>query len=53
MNDNGAGDVLWVGDVRLEILSPDRCWTGTAAVTANHNWPLSASKVTARICSGG
>jgi competence protein ComEC len=30
-----AGDVLWVGDVRLEILSPDRCWTGTESDTNN------------------
>ena len=24
-----AGDSITVGDVRLEVLSPDRCWTGT------------------------
>jgi competence protein ComEC len=30
-----AGDVLWVGDVRLEILSPDRCWSGTESDTNN------------------
>jgi competence protein ComEC len=30
-----AGDVLRVGDVRLEILSPDRCWTGTESDTNN------------------
>ena len=30
-----AGDVLWAGDVRLEILSPDRCWSGTESDTNN------------------
>jgi competence protein ComEC len=30
-----AGDVLWVGDVRLEVLSPDRCWSGTESDTNN------------------
>ncbi|HEX5955012.1 MAG TPA: ComEC/Rec2 family competence protein, partial [Solirubrobacterales bacterium] len=30
-----AGDVLRVGDVRLEILSPDRCWSGTQSDTNN------------------
>lgn len=30
-----AGDVILVGDVRLEILSPDRCWTGTESDTNN------------------
>ena len=30
-----AGDVLQVGDVRLEILSPDRCWSGTESDTNN------------------
>jgi competence protein ComEC len=30
-----AGETLWVGDVRLEILSPDRCWTGTESDTNN------------------
>jgi competence protein ComEC len=30
-----AGDVFEVGDVRLEILSPDRCWTGTESDTNN------------------
>jgi DNA internalization-related competence protein ComEC/Rec2 len=30
-----AGDVLAVGDVRLEILSPDRCWNGTESDTNN------------------
>jgi competence protein ComEC len=24
-----AGDVYTVGDLRLDVLSPDRCWTGT------------------------
>ena len=30
-----AGDVLRVGDVRLEILSPDRCWSGTESDANN------------------
>jgi competence protein ComEC len=30
-----AGDELDVGDVHLEILSPDRCWTGTESDTNN------------------
>jgi competence protein ComEC len=30
-----AGETLEVGDVRLEILSPDRCWTGTESDTNN------------------
>jgi competence protein ComEC len=30
-----AGDVIWVGDVRLEVLSPDRCWTGTESDANN------------------
>ena len=30
-----AGDAYTVGDLRLEILSPDRCWTGTESDTNN------------------
>jgi len=30
-----AGDVMQVGDVRLEFLSPDRCWSGTESDTNN------------------
>jgi competence protein ComEC len=30
-----AGDVLVVGDVRLEVLSPDRCWSGTESDANN------------------
>jgi competence protein ComEC len=30
-----AGEVMQVGDVRLEFLSPDRCWTGTESDTNN------------------
>jgi competence protein ComEC len=30
-----AGDALDVGDVHLEILSPDRCWAGTSSDTNN------------------
>jgi competence protein ComEC len=30
-----AGEVMTLGDVRLEFLSPDRCWTGTESDTNN------------------
>jgi competence protein ComEC len=30
-----AGGVMTVGDVRLEFLSPDRCWSGTESDTNN------------------
>ena len=30
-----AGDVMTLGDVRLEFLSPDRCWSGTESDTNN------------------
>ena len=30
-----AGDLMTVGDVRLEFLSPDRCWSGTESDTNN------------------
>ncbi|MGH2635576.1 MAG: DNA internalization-related competence protein ComEC/Rec2 [Actinomycetota bacterium] len=38
-----ADDVLVVGDVRLEVLSPDRCWTGTESDTNNDAIVLRAS----------
>lgn len=38
-----AGDVLVVGDVRLEILSPDRCWSGTESDANNDAVVLRAS----------
>ncbi len=38
-----AGDVLQVGDVHLEILSPDRCWSGTESDTNNDAIVLRAS----------
>jgi len=38
-----AGDVLVVGDVRFEVLSPDRCWTGTESDTNNDAIVLRAS----------
>jgi competence protein ComEC len=38
-----AGDVVVVGDVRLEILSPDRCWTGTESDANNDAIVLRAS----------
>lgn len=38
-----AGDVLVAGDVRLEILSPDRCWTGTESDANNDAIVLRAS----------
>jgi competence protein ComEC len=37
------GDVLLVGDVRLEVLSPDRCWSGTESDTNNDAIVLRAS----------
>ena len=30
-----TGDVFRVGDLRLEVLSPDRCWTGTESDANN------------------
>jgi competence protein ComEC len=30
-----TGDVYTVGDLRLEVLSPDRCWTGTESDANN------------------
>jgi competence protein ComEC len=30
-----AGDTFWLGLLRLDILSPDRCWTGTESDTNN------------------
>ena len=30
-----AGEVMTLGDVRLEFLSPDRCWAGTESDTNN------------------
>ncbi|HEX6332455.1 MAG TPA: DNA internalization-related competence protein ComEC/Rec2 [Actinomycetota bacterium] len=38
-----AGDRLVVGDVHLEILSPDRCWSGTGSDTNNDAIVLRAS----------
>jgi competence protein ComEC len=38
-----AGDVLIVGDVRFEVLSPDRCWTGTESDPNNDAIVLRAS----------
>jgi len=38
-----AGAVLFVGDVRLEFLSPDRCWSGTESDTNNDALVLRAS----------
>jgi competence protein ComEC len=38
-----AGEVLRVGDVRLEILAPDRCWTGTDSDTNNDSVVVRAS----------
>jgi competence protein ComEC len=37
------GDTFEVGDVRVEILSPDRCWTGTESDTNNDAIVLRAS----------
>lgn len=30
-----AGDTFWLGTLRLDVLSPDRCWTGTESDTNN------------------
>ena len=30
-----AGDTLTVGDLRVDVLSPDRCWSGTESDTNN------------------
>jgi len=30
-----AGDTFWLGRLRLDILSPDRCWVGTESDTNN------------------
>ena len=38
-----AGDELVVGDVRLEVLSPDRCWSGTESDPNNDAIVLRAS----------
>ena len=38
-----AGEVILVGDIRLEILSPDRCWSGTESDTNNDALVVRAS----------
>ena len=38
-----AGDVLLVGDVRLEVLAPDRCWVGTDSDANNDSLVIVAS----------
>ncbi|MCI0635132.1 MAG: DNA internalization-related competence protein ComEC/Rec2 [Actinobacteria bacterium] len=38
-----AGEVILVGDVRLEILSPDRCWSGTESDSNNDALVIRAS----------
>lgn len=38
-----AGDVIEVGDVRLAVLSPDRCWAGTDSDTNNDSVVVRAS----------
>jgi len=30
-----AGDTITVGDLKLDVLSPDRCWTGTSSDANN------------------
>jgi competence protein ComEC len=30
-----AGDTFWLGPLRLDVLSPDRCWTGTESDSNN------------------
>jgi competence protein ComEC len=38
-----AGDELTVGDLRVEVLSPDRCWTGTESDANNDAFVLRIS----------
>jgi competence protein ComEC len=38
-----AGDELTVGDLRVEVLSPDRCWTGTESDSNNDAFVLRIS----------
>jgi len=38
-----AGDELTVGDLRVEVLSPDRCWSGTESDTNNDAFVLRIS----------
>ncbi|MGZ8566227.1 MAG: ComEC/Rec2 family competence protein, partial [Actinomycetota bacterium] len=35
-----AGDTFTVGDVRVDVLSPDRCWSGTESDTNNDAFVL-------------
>lgn len=38
-----AGETLWVGDVRLDVLAPSACWSGTDSDTNNDSIVLLAS----------
>lgn len=38
-----AGDVFWVGDLRLDVLSPDRCYVGTDSDANNDSLVLRLS----------
>jgi competence protein ComEC len=39
-----AGDALTVGDVRIDVLSPDRCWAGTESDPNNDAFVLRVSR---------
>ncbi len=39
-----AGDTLTVGDVRIDVLSPDRCWTSTESDPNNDAFVLRVSR---------
>ncbi len=38
-----AGDTFWLGTLRLDVLSPDRCWTGTESDANNDAIVIRAS----------
>ena len=39
-----AGDALTVGDIRIDVLSPDRCWTDTESDANNDAFVLRVSR---------
>jgi beta-lactamase superfamily II metal-dependent hydrolase len=46
-----AGDVFVVGDVRIDILSPDRCWQGRTQIRTMTPWSSSCRAAPAGSCS--
>jgi competence protein ComEC len=38
-----AGDTFWLGLLRLDVLSPDRCWTGTESDANNDAFVIRAT----------